>query len=150
MGKLIRFSESVWLNAPPEAVFELTQDYGRRLEWDTFLKKAELCANATKAGLGVRAWCVAHNGVGMETEYVSYRPPRVTAVKMTRGPWLFRSFAGSWNYKPEGVGTRMIFTYSCALRFPFTLVPFVVRMILRREMRQRLRDLKKVFGQTGP
>jgi hypothetical protein len=64
----IKFSEKILIDRDPEFVFDYTQDYNKRLSWDTFLKKAELINGAGKAGIGVRAWRVAHNGLGMETE----------------------------------------------------------------------------------
>ena len=57
-----------------------------------------LLGDAHHAGVGVRAVCVAKSGWAMETEYVSFSPPRTTAVKMTRGPWFLDSFAGSWHF----------------------------------------------------
>ena len=65
----IKFSEKILIARDAEAVFEYTQDYDKRLEWDTFLKKAVLTNGATEAGTSVRAYCVAKNGLGMETEY---------------------------------------------------------------------------------
>src|SRR5262249_22116318 len=104
---------SVLIAASAEDLFALTQDYARRLEWDPFLKSAELVGGATAAGVVVRAWCVAGRGMGMETEYVSYTPPRVTAVRMTRGPWFLANFAGSWRFEPAGPRlTRVSFRYS--------------------------------------
>ena len=76
---MIKFSAQILIAAMPERVFDFTQDYGSRLRWDTFLKKAALTGGASRAGKGVRAWCVARNGLGMETEYVSFRRPDVTA-----------------------------------------------------------------------
>ncbi len=52
----IKFSESIIINAAAEAVFDLTQDYEKRLVWDTFLKKAELIEGAAEAGKGVKAF----------------------------------------------------------------------------------------------
>src|SRR5262245_48082399 len=96
------FEQTIVIAAPPEVLFRLTQDYPHRLEWDPFLRTAELVGGAKEAGVGVRAWCVARNGMGMETEYVSYHPPRVAAVKMTKGPWLLAHFAGSWRFEEVG------------------------------------------------
>ncbi|NOK11409.1 SRPBCC family protein [Corallococcus exercitus] len=85
----MRFTESIRITCPRERVFAYTQDYGQRLVWDTFLREAVLMDGATEAGPGVKAWCVSWHGLGMETQYVSFQPPAVTAVKMTRGPRLF-------------------------------------------------------------
>ncbi|GAA4326346.1 SRPBCC family protein [Flaviaesturariibacter amylovorans] len=145
-----RLQDSIHILRPPEAVFDITQDYSRRLEWDTFLVKAELLGGAPRAAVGVRAWCVAHNGLGMETEYVSFRPPRVAAVKMTRGPWLFKDFAGSWNFREAAGGTEVVFVYAYALRFPFVLFGAFARRRLQREVRQRLLDLKAYLEGAEP
>jgi ribosome-associated toxin RatA of RatAB toxin-antitoxin module len=144
-----RFSASTVIRAPQERVFDFTQDYGQRLKWDTFLIEARLVEGATSAGKGVKAWCVAHNGMGMETEYVSFRRPKVTGITMTKGPRMFRSFSGSWNFKPMPDGaTEVVFTYSFRLRLPHSLAGFWVRRTLLRNVRQRLADLK-VCLETG-
>ena len=61
----IKFSESIEITAPPEIIFDYTQDYNNRLKWDTFLTEAYLLDNARQAGKGVKAWCVSRNGLGM-------------------------------------------------------------------------------------
>lgn len=102
--------------------------------------------NATQPDKGVKAWCVSKNGLGMETQYVSFNRPKVTAIKMTKGPYMFREFAASWNFKEEIPGkTRVTFVYSFSLRFPFNLAAFLIRMILQRNVRQRLVDLRNEF-----
>src|SRR5690349_5911791 len=111
------FEKSVAIDASPGALFDLSQDYDRRLEWDPFLRSARLVGDARAAGVGVRALCVARSGWAMETEYVSFNPPRATAVKMTRGPWFLDSFAGSWRFEEEAPGrTRVSFRYSLTAR----------------------------------
>src|SRR5574340_827588 len=65
--------------APAADLFTLSQDYIHRLRWDPFLREACLLDGAQSAAVGVRAWCVAHNGLGMETTYVSFQPPTVVA-----------------------------------------------------------------------
>ncbi len=62
------FRQSIEIAAEPDVLFDLTQDYAHRLDWDPFPKEARLVGGAEDAGLGVRAWCVARNGLGMETE----------------------------------------------------------------------------------
>ncbi|RFZ94455.1 SRPBCC family protein [Mucilaginibacter conchicola] len=139
----IKFSEKIIINQPAQLIFDYTQDYGNRLKWDTFLKQADLINGATEAGKGARAWCVAHNGLGMGTEYVTFNPPKVTAVKMTRGPYMFSSFLGSWNFKELAPAqTEVMFIYSFQLRFPFNLLKGYVTRNLQKNVRQRLADLK--------
>ena len=127
---------------PPETLFELSQDYGRRLSWDPFLKEARLLGGADAAGLGVRAWCVARNGLGMETRYVSFHPPRACAVEMTRGPKVFRGFAGSWRFSAIEPGrTRVTFSYRIDARPALLSRP--LSALFHRAMGRRLEALKR-------
>jgi ribosome-associated toxin RatA of RatAB toxin-antitoxin module len=138
-----KFSEKIKINGTQEIIFDYTQDYNNRLNWDTFLKKAELIDGATDANKGVKAFCVARNGMGMETEYVTFNRPKVTAIKMTKGPFLFRTFLGSWTFKDLGNGvTEVTFLYSFELRFPFNLMTYFVKGNFQNNVRQRLLDLK--------
>jgi hypothetical protein len=138
-----RFIESIQIHCPRLRAFEYTQDYGQRLVWDTFLREAVLLDGAARADKGVKAWCVSWHGLGMETEYVSFNPPAVTAVKMTRGPWMFESFAGSWKFDEVDASTTTVtFTYSFSLRSFCRLFTPMVKHSLVRNVRGRLRDLK--------
>jgi ribosome-associated toxin RatA of RatAB toxin-antitoxin module len=113
----MRLRRAVEIAAEPATLFELTQDYARRLDWDPFLKEARLVGGASAAALGARAWCVARSGFGMETRYVSFQPPSVCAVEMTAGPWFLRTFAGSWRFEQTGPArTRVSFTYQLVAR----------------------------------
>jgi ribosome-associated toxin RatA of RatAB toxin-antitoxin module len=139
----IKFTETVEINCTPEVAFDFTQDYDQRLSWDTFLKKADLIEGATKADKGVKAYCVAKNGLGMETEYITFNRPKATAIKMTKGPFMFESFLGSWTFKEiQSNLTEVTFLYSFRLRFPFSIVKKIVKRNLESNVRQRLIDLK--------
>jgi ribosome-associated toxin RatA of RatAB toxin-antitoxin module len=139
----VKFTEKIIIDESCEKVFDFTQDYKKRLIWDTFLKQADLVEGATAAGKGVKAYCVAKNGLGMITEYVTYNRPKVTAIKMTSGPLIFRSFLGSWTFNEIGKHTtEVIFLYSFSLRFPFNLLTKFIKNNLQRNVNQRLVDLK--------
>lgn len=138
-----KFSEKIIINCSPVIAFDYTQDYDNRLKWDTFLKRAELMDGATKAGKGVEAYCVAKNGLGMVTEYVSFYRPKATAIKMTKGPFMFKAFVGSWTFKEvNSLQTEVIFLYSFKLRFPFNLAAGLIKRNLQLNVRRRLIDLK--------
>ncbi len=139
----IKFTEKIVIKCSPEVAFDYTQDYNNRLKWDTFLIKADLVHGAKEAKLGVKAYCVAHNGIGMETIYVSFNRPRGTAIKMTKGPYMFKDFLGSWNFKHvEPDACEVIFLYSFSLRLPFSLFNGMMNRILQKNVKQRLVDLK--------
>lgn len=146
------FERSIEIEADAASLFNLTQDYDRRLEWDPFLKEARLVGGAREAGIGVRAWCVARSGMGMETEYVSFKAPHVVAVKMTRGPAIFENFAGSWRFEELAPGrTRVTFRYHLKARpdwLRFALDP-IMRAIFTRDIALRLEYLKQAVEQRG-
>ena len=139
----VKFSEKIMIGCCPSDAFDYTQDYTSRLKWDTFLKRAELIEGASKADKGVKAYCVTKHGLGMVTEYVSFNRPKATAIKMTKGPYMFKTFLGSWTFKDTGnSNTEVIFLYSFKLRFPFNLLTRIVRSNLQSNVQKRLRDLK--------
>jgi ribosome-associated toxin RatA of RatAB toxin-antitoxin module len=137
---------SIIINADRAALFELTQDYVRRLRWDCFLKEARLLDGATKATVGVRAWCVAWHGLGMETEYVTVSPPAVAAVKMTRGPAVLRMFAGSWRFAEDGPSATYVtfrYHFKARPRWLAWLIEAVLGVLFGRDARLRLDALKR-------
>src|SRR5262245_43940778 len=137
----MKFEHSTVVDGSPDTVFAITQDYEHRLAWDPFLRRAQLLDGARAPGVGVRAWCEARWGLGMETEYVSYSPPRVVAVKMTRGPWPLRSFGGAWEFAPvEAARTKVTFRYQFRVRpgwLAWALEP-IARRWFSRETRLRV------------
>ena len=144
------FNQSIVIDADPAALFRLTQDYDRRLEWDPFLRSARLIGDAREPGVGVRALCVAKNGWAMETEYASFSPPWVTAVKMTRGPWFLERFAGAWHFEEIAPGrTRVDFRYGLRVwpRWLSWLLTPIVSRVFAQDTRNRLRALKETVEQ---
>ncbi len=140
------FERSIEINAPRAALFDLTQDYSRRLDWDPFLKEARLVGGANTPGVGVRAWCVANSGMGMETEYVTFSPPERTAIKMTRGPAILKTFAGSWVFEVVSDSrTRVVFRYhlSAPPRWLKSVLEPILQFVFSRDMQKRLVALKR-------
>jgi ribosome-associated toxin RatA of RatAB toxin-antitoxin module len=145
---MVMIRQSIEVAAEPGMLFDLTQDYPHRLDWDPFLTEARLLDGADRPGFGVRAWCVARTGLGMETKYVSFNPPGVCAVEMTRGPWFFRSFSGSWRFDRIGTNrTNVTFTYSLVGRPGLLSGP--IRLAFAFETRRRLRALKRYVEASG-
>ncbi|NOZ41490.1 MAG: SRPBCC family protein [Planctomycetes bacterium] len=139
---------TIEIRASAEDIFDLIHNYSRRLEWDPFLREARLLEGAKKADIGVTSRCVAHRGVGglaMDTVYISFNRPTVASVKMTRGPYLFRTFAAT--IRQESLNTQAtLVTYNYNFQtkpgwLAFLIEP-VVQRIFHREIRQRLVALK--------
>jgi hypothetical protein len=149
----LTFDDSIVIAAGPAALFRLSQDYNRRLDWDVFLRSATLLDDAKEAAVGVRALCVDRNGAAMETEYITFNPPRAVAIKMTRGPWFLESFAGSWRFEEVAPGrTRVGFCYSLVARprwLSWLMNPILAR-VFARDTRRRLHALKEAVEHRGP
>ncbi|OAV45122.1 SRPBCC family protein [Lewinella sp. 4G2] len=139
----MKITENILIAREATFLFDFTQDYRNRLSWDTFLRKAIILNNAQEVGLGVKTYCESASGVGIETEYISFNRPNVTAVKMTSSNLIFKAFSGSWRFKKvHSSSTKVIFTYSFEFRWPFKLISRFIGYILAANMRGRLSDLK--------
>lgn len=145
------FEASIDIDAPSEAIFDLTHDYGRRLEWDTLLREARLLGGAESAGVGVESLCVGRGDlfrIGVVTVYVTFDRPRVAAVRMTRGPWIFERFAASIRHDelPTG-GTRVTYRGNVTTRPRWLrgVVEPLVRRRFERETARRLLALKRAM-----
>ncbi len=103
----------VEIACPIEKVYEISQDYSVRYEWDPFPEKIEFLEGAIKVDMGVMVKVVAKSGLSMIVEFVQVLPPNVAAIKMVSGPAILSKFAGSWRFKPLSNGsTSAIFSYS--------------------------------------
>jgi len=140
--------DTIIIQASLDALFALTQDYNRRLDWDPFLSYAKLLDNASTPAVGRKAWCVSRFGLGMETEYVRFQPPYVAAIRMTKGPFFLKAFAGSWRFREMDAGsTEITFVYS--LKASLGILTMPLSRIFAYDTRQRLRALKKAAETTN-
>lgn len=147
----MKFSKSLQIDCPREQIFDLTQDYPRRLEWDPFLSKARLLEGALTPQIGAKALCVDHHGFSMEVVYVAYKRPEVAAVKMIRGPFFLSSFAGTWRFTEVGNGrTLVLFEYYYRLAWPFAMLRRFVDAIFAREIAERLDALDNFVNERKP
>jgi ribosome-associated toxin RatA of RatAB toxin-antitoxin module len=147
-----RVEESVVIDAPAEGLFALSQDYALRRAWDPFTGDMRFLGGAGSYGRGVRVWFRARNGLTMVVELVGFRPPRSVAMRMVRGPWFLRRFAGTWVFAPRPGGrAEVTFRYSFEPRWRW-LAPVLspaFAWVFRREVRARLRGLKCGVEQKG-
>lgn len=144
--------ESLLIRAPQQPLFDLAQDYRLRLKWDPFLRDLRFLDGAVEAAVGVRVWVRAWTGLTMVVEYVVLSRPEVAAMKMVEGPFLLHQFAGSWRFRPHPDGsTEVIFRYVFETRWRRLrwLLDPVVRWVFRRDVRKRLRGLKRGAERSG-
>ncbi|HEV8322964.1 MAG TPA: SRPBCC family protein [Myxococcota bacterium] len=142
---------SITIQAAPDVLFALSQDYYLRKDWDPFVAGIRFLDGATQPAPGVRVWVKSWQGLEMTTEYVTVVPPERVAVKMIEGPRFFETFGGAWHFEPTTPGeTRVHFRYSFRSRWPLLrpVLDPVVRLIFGRDIRARLRGLKHAVEQT--
>ena len=150
-----RASITVDLPVSCDTAFAVIHDYDRRLDWDTMLRSARLLGGAARAGPGVRTVCAGtwrSAFLALETEYIQFVPGRVAAVKLTRRPWLFDRFAATMRHHAIGPDrSRLVYIYAFRAR-PRWLAPVLeplMHLLMRREVRQRLRALRSYFEQDA-
>jgi hypothetical protein len=138
--------------APCQAVFNLLHDYDRRLEWDTLLQEAYLVDGHDKAQVGAVSVCTGRphlGGLSLKTEYITFQPPMLAAVKLVNRPALFDSFAASIHHREVSESESTVdYKYNFTARpafLRFVLHP-VMNTVLAFETRKRLRALKQHFA----
>lgn len=83
-----------------ERTFDLIHDYGRRLEWDSLLRRASV--EGGTAGVGKIAVCTARwvlGGYSFRTRYVTFKPPHLAAIKLESRPPFFTKWAASLRHE---------------------------------------------------
>jgi polyketide cyclase/dehydrase/lipid transport protein len=131
-----------------EEVFDLLHDYGRRLEWDTLLRKAELLRGAVKAEVGVQSLCTGKwlaGGIPMITEYVTFQPGKYAAVKLVNRPPFFKSFAATIQHSrlsDSHSQVSYIYHFEAKPKWLAWLLEPLMNRRLRNETRRRLTALK--------
>jgi uncharacterized protein YndB with AHSA1/START domain len=134
------------INAPPAVVYQASQDYSVRYQWDPFPEKIELLEGATEVGIGVKTRVISKSGLSMVVEFVQVAPPTTAAIVMTKGPAFMRSFAGSWVFKPtDNNATRARFRYSVKTKI-WAIPPiseFIAAFYFKKAVVARLNGLKQ-------
>lgn len=136
-----KIEHEIEIACPIEQVYEVSQDYAVRYEWDPFPEKIEFLEGAKEIKVGVRVNVLAKSGLSMVVEFIQVSPPTVAAIKMVKGPSILKSFVGSWRFiELENGHTRVIFTYSLSAKkcaFPFIANP-VLSWYFGRKVKSRL------------
>lgn len=132
------------IESSQEDLFDLTQDYSRRLSWDPFPESYQFL-NGKAVDVGLQLRVNAKNGHSMVVEYVSFKRPMVVAIKMLDGPWFISKFAGSWSFqKIDELQTIVIFKYNIvgAPNWAEKLLTPMVSFLFKKNSQKRLTALK--------
>lgn len=145
---VVTVTESMWVDRPPQAVWDYTQDYTRRTEWDAGV------AGATILGSEPRSVRVKIPNLGaMTVVYRLDRRPERTSAAFTDvdSAWVIGG-GGSWEYEAADGGTRWQQTNSLELKHPrlaFLLGPVIERG-LRRSMQRAMAEAKRRLEAGAP
>lgn len=140
------------INACPDYVYCVSQDYSVRYLWDPFPERIELLNGDTSIKKGTKAFVVAKNGLKMEVEFIQVSPPTTATIKMTKGPLFIKSFAGSWIFKDANNGaTTAKFIYSIKTQaWAFPLISDVIAAwYFSGVIKRRLQGLKAYCDEHG-
>jgi polyketide cyclase/dehydrase/lipid transport protein len=133
--------EVVFVAAPPERVWEFTQDWTRRHQWDPAVVAAEYLEREPPV-VRVRG----AGGVRFLARYKLFDKPARTSVAMTESSSrIVTGGGGAWVYEPAAGGTR--FAQANTLTFPrwaFLIAPFL-SWTLRRATRKALQNAKRML-----
>ena len=139
------------IHASTDAVFALLHDYKRRLEWDTLLQEAYLEPEFEKSEKGAISVCRGKRilgGFAVRTEYLSFEPGKVAAVKMLNHPPFFESFAASIrHFAIDDAHSEVVYKVNFTAK-PVWLRPILnplMRAVFVWETRKRLKALKNFF-----
>jgi hypothetical protein len=145
-------ADSIHIDAPPDGPFALSQHCNLRTEWDPAVRSMHFLDGAQGPAVGVRVRVRTRLGLTVEIQFFSFQPPTSAAMKMTRGPWFFRRFAGACLVKPTPAGrTEVTFRYAFTTRWRWLgwLLDPIIGRILRSDVREQLLGLKWAVERAG-
>lgn len=139
------------IDAPIGAVFDLSQNFELRLEWDPLLREA-IFVRGSAAASGSRVRLRYASGMTTTIEYFGFKRPSAIATKMVRGPRYFRQLVTNWHFRVlESGGTEVTFKciYEARYRWLGWLVDPLVFSAISRSNRKRLNGLKRGVEEMG-
>ncbi|MEO5705192.1 MAG: SRPBCC family protein [Candidatus Limnocylindrales bacterium] len=141
-------SETIHVDRSPEVVFDYTQDYATRTDWDDTIKRAEVLSDEPRR---VR---ITAPGLGTFTlEYRLFRRgDRTSAAFADLENAFFSGGGGSWRYEPRDGGTDWTESNTLELRRP-RLLGWLAPMVawnLRNGTRRAMAKAKGILESRPP
>jgi hypothetical protein len=133
------------ITAPPERVWDFSQDWSRRSQWDATVISAE----AIEGRDGAPAYrVIGAGGLKFVARYKLYEKPRRTSLEMAESnSSIVTGGGGSWAYESKGDQTIWTQTNTLTLRnglIGWLLTP-LVRWRLGYETRRAMKRAKKLI-----
>jgi hypothetical protein len=140
-------TETAWVNRSPEQVFDYTQDYTTRADWDPTVISAKVVGEEPRRVQAVM------QGIGpLVIEYKLFRrPERTSAAFRDVESRLISGGGGSWSYTARDGGTD--WSQTATLEFRHRLVGWLMAPLLRRNMHALMRkamvEAKRIMESTA-
>ena len=144
MSKAIIIRKSIVIAAPPEEVWDFTQDYHQRPLWDDSVKSAEIIESTPF----VKVKITGRDGSSLIFEYkLSERPVRTTLSMEVESSGFFEKGGGSWTYENVNAGTRWTQINSIQLREKWWLLLMkpLIRWMLDSGTGRAMQKAKKLM-----
>lgn len=143
----IKVKHSVFINKPPEVVWDFTQDYRNRKKWDNSIVQADVVESYPNRVVNIKA----RGNTSMTFVYKVYdRPNRTTLTAKGITSPIILSAGGSWIYENHKDGTLWIQVGTVILKdnILFNLILPVYRMILKRQIKKAMLKAKLIIEKS--
>ncbi|MBI3555064.1 MAG: SRPBCC family protein [Deltaproteobacteria bacterium] len=143
MGKITIHWELL-VAATPEVVWDYTQDWRRRRDWDGSVAAVEIIQESPPQRVRARFG----GGLWFDVAYKKGDRPRITTLTMTNSTsaWVTGG-GGSWRYEDVGGATRWSQSNTLVLRDHFLMraVSPMLKMMLGFTTRRAMRKAKRIL-----
>jgi len=143
----ITVTESIIIARPPAIVWDYTQDYGRRTDWDDNVLTAEVLSEDPR-----RVALTLRGSVSVVAEHGLFRHPARTSLAFhdVRSSWLAGG-GGSWDYDAVPEGTRWTQTNSLVLKRSWKrfLIGGPIRRQLLQATRESMAEAKRILEEDA-
>jgi len=145
---VVSVTESIWVASPPEDVWDYTQDFTRRTEWDAGIAEATILQQEPRT-IRVK---VPRLGLMTVVYKLDRRPERTSAAFVDVQSMWVSGGGGSWEYEAAEGGTRWLQTNTLELRRPrlaFLFGPLLERGLRRSTQRAMAEAKRRLEAKPG-
>jgi hypothetical protein len=145
---IITLHHSIYVNKPKAEVWDFTQDYSKRMEWDKSVLEANVIQTLPQRIVRLKT---RGNTVMTFVYKLDDRPNKTSlAIKEIESKWI-EGGGGSWSYEEDNGGTlwsqtnTLIFKSSLMVR----LILPIIRLVFQRQMKTSMQRAKLILESQG-
>jgi hypothetical protein len=134
----VTVSHSLLIDRAAEEVWDYTQNWNKRSEWDFSVKSAEYVSEGPQAKVVVRG----KGGLSFKVTYkMSDRPRLTTLVMSDSNSWCLKGGGGSWKYESRNGST--LWTQNNTLVLKDGVIGKILRPVFSMILNQTTRNIMK-------